>query len=151
MKMNYGDLWVETLPEGTINVGFTQPCIEEKLQECFHVLPADVVRTKREQPLLVLETNDGLVSIKSPVNGHITFFSDKARNFPDRLSEEDVIVTLITEEQRKKSIEKAKKNLEELRVERGQAQVQPFNFGAGGLVVDDFVLDDFVQNGRAPF
>lgn len=94
MKTNYGDIWCETQPDGMMSIGFTKKCIEEKLCECFHILPADVGTAKLKQPLLVLETNDGVEAIPSPINGRIIIFSDKARNFPDRMTEEDVVVSI---------------------------------------------------------
>jgi glycine cleavage system H lipoate-binding protein len=94
MKTNYGDIWCETQPDGMMSIGFTKKCIEEKLCECFHILPADVGTAKLKQPLLVLETNDGVEAIPSPINGRIIIFSEKAKNFPDRMTEEDVVVSI---------------------------------------------------------
>jgi|SRR5579859_4580903 len=94
MKTNYGDIWCETQPDGRMSIGFTKKCIEEKLCECFHVLPADISTAKLKQPLLVLETNDGVEAIPSPISGRIIIFSQKAKDFPDRMNEEDVVVSI---------------------------------------------------------
>lgn len=93
MKKTIGNIWYEE-KDCRVSVGFTQECLNEKLQECFHILPADVFAVKAQGPLMVLETNDGLEAVHSPVAGRIRFFSDKARNFPDRLTTEDVVVEI---------------------------------------------------------
>lgn len=93
MKKIDGNIWYEERA-GRMSVGFTRQCLDEKLQECFHILPADSYSVKARGPLMVLETNDGLESVRSPVAGRVLFFNDKARNFPDRLTEEDVIVEI---------------------------------------------------------
>jgi glycine cleavage system H lipoate-binding protein len=101
VKMVYGDIWAVTEPNGQVSIGFTQQFIEEKLNECFHVLPAETKKVGNKSPLMVLETNDGLQSIKSPVAGEVVFFSDKARNFPDRLKEDDIVITVFLEGKKK--------------------------------------------------
>ena len=58
------------------------------------MLPADASEVREKGPLLVLETNDGLQSIKTPVAGKVAYFNPKARNFPDKLTDSDTIVTL---------------------------------------------------------
>jgi len=86
-------IWYETEGEVT-KVGFT-PQFLEKLQECFHIVPGKRKTFVRENgPLMALETNEGLFSITSPVKGVITFFEDKAMNFPEKLTTEDVVVLL---------------------------------------------------------
>lgn len=91
MKTNHGNVWSE-VRNGRMAIGFTKQCIDDTLPECFHVLQADATTVKLRGPMLVLETNDGLLSILSPVAGRIRFFNDRARNFPDKLTEEDVII-----------------------------------------------------------
>lgn len=108
MKLMYGDIWAITEPNGRVNIGFTKECIDGKLNECFHVLPADLKKVTSKAPLLVLETNDGLQSIKSPVAGDVVFFNDKARDFPDRLVENDVVVTILLDEYKKTHKEELK-------------------------------------------
>lgn len=93
-KVDHGLIWSEDHADKSITIGFTQRCITEKLQECFHVLPADASEVREKGPLLVLETNDGLQSIKTPVAGKVAYFNPKARNFPDKLTDSDTIVTL---------------------------------------------------------
>lgn len=97
MKTFNGNLWTETDKVGTVSIGLRQSYLEEKMQECFHILQADALNLKRGGPMMVIETNDGLESLKSPLTGRITFFNDKARNFPDRLVEDDVIFTVLPE------------------------------------------------------
>lgn len=97
MKQVSGNLWFTTEKDET-RIGFTRSFIAERLSECFHVLPADTKNVKEKGPLLVLETNDGLEPVCSPVTGRLTYFNEKARNFPDRLTEEDCIVSLSSKE-----------------------------------------------------
>lgn len=123
MKISYQDLWVEKKVDNKFEIGFTQECLENKLVECFHVLPADETKSKTNSPLLVLETNDGLQSIKAPINGKIIFFNDKARNFPDRLTTKDVILIVKSEEV---STEK-----------KDRAPLQPTWAGFANIIVDD--------------
>jgi hypothetical protein len=105
MKKINGNIWIDSGEKGKIKIGFTKDYLETKLQECFHVLPADNFQVKDRGPLMVLETNDGLETIYSPANGRIIFFADKAKNFPDRLVEEDVVVEIEVP----KPVEKVKK------------------------------------------
>lgn len=95
MKVNHGLIWSEEKEDKTIHFGFTKACIENKLQECFHVLLAETKEVREKGPLLVLETNDGVQSIKTPFAGVVSYFNTKARNFPDRLNEEEIIVTIV--------------------------------------------------------
>lgn len=113
MKTFSGNVWTETDKVGVVSIGLRQSYLEEKMQECFHILQADALNLKRGGPMMVIETNDGLESLKSPLTGRITFFNDKARNFPDRLVEDDVIFTVLPEgvkpvEVKKKAIPKPK-------------------------------------------
>lgn len=93
-KTIHGLIWSNQHADGTITIGFTNECINSALQECFHVLPAETKAVSQKGPLLVLETNDGLQTIKAPFAGKVTYFNPKARNFPDRLKETETIVTL---------------------------------------------------------
>lgn len=95
MKQNHGFIWSEEHKDKTITIGFTNDAINTKLQETFHVLPADLKEVREKGPLLVLETNDGLLSIKAPFAGRLSYFNPKARNFPDRITETDTIVTIL--------------------------------------------------------
>lgn len=94
-KINHGLIWSEDHADKSITIGFTQTCIDQQLQECFHVLPAETKEVREKGPLLVLETNDGLQSIKAPFAGRVSYFNPKARNFPDRIKESETIVTLV--------------------------------------------------------
>jgi Glycine cleavage H-protein len=95
MKTIIGNIWTEVKESGLVKVGFTQQFIEQRLGECFHVMQADVRQVKKGEPMLVIETTDGLESLKAPLSGSIHFFNVKARNFPDRLNEEDLIMELL--------------------------------------------------------
>lgn len=95
MKTNHGLLWSEEHADKTITLGFTKTAIDNQLQECFHVFQADTKEVREKGPLLVLETNDGLQSIKAPFAGRVSYFNPKARNFPDRIKETDTILTLV--------------------------------------------------------
>ena len=90
-----GKIWTEPAKEaGYVNVGFTQKFINETLGECFHILPSDTQVVTQQGPLMAIETNDGLESLRSPISGKVIFFNHKARDFPDRLIEEDVIFSI---------------------------------------------------------
>jgi hypothetical protein len=95
MKSTKGNLWYEKQQDGVMNIGFTQTFIQQALNECFHILPADSRNVLENGALLVIETNDGVQSLKSPVTGTIVEFNTKARNFPDRIKEEDVILKVL--------------------------------------------------------
>lgn len=90
-------IWTERDARGVDLIGFRQSYIDQVLGECFHVVQADTKKARKGSPLMVLETNDGTNRVRSPVTGTIIRFSDKARNFPDRLTEDDVIVEVLPE------------------------------------------------------
>lgn len=94
MKTFTEEVWFETNKDGTISVGFTQDYIRRKMPECFHVVQADVKNVAKDTPMLVIETNDCLESVKAPITGRVKYFNHKARDFPDQLKEEDVILTV---------------------------------------------------------
>lgn len=95
MKTDHIMVWSEVHADKSITIGFTKKCIEEMLPECFHVMQADATTIREKGPMLVLETNDGLESIKSPFTGKISYFNSKARNYPDKLTETDTILTIL--------------------------------------------------------
>lgn len=95
MKTDHGLVWSKVHEDKSIGIGFTKQAIEERLMECFHVMQADTQQVREKGPMLVLETNDGLESIKSPFTGRVSYFNSKARNFPDKLTEEDTILTIL--------------------------------------------------------
>ena len=101
MKEFYKDIWVDTQEDGTVKVGLTRNFIESKLTECFHIIQADAQEVRKGGPMLVVETNDGLSSLKSPVSGRIIRFNDRARNFPDKMTEDEVILVLNTKPREK--------------------------------------------------
>ena len=86
-----GRIWFEK--KGTeVNIGFTSSLLSE-LDDCWHLLPAasNKQEIRENQPLLSVETNDGLFSVPTPVSGIITFFDNKAMNFPQKLTTDDVV------------------------------------------------------------
>lgn len=87
-----GNTWHQKNAAGTIDVGFTKQLIQA-LEECWHILPAasNKVTIKVDQPLCSVETNDGLFAVTSPVGGVISFFDNRAINFPDKIGEETII------------------------------------------------------------
>jgi len=89
-----GSIWVQTSRDGMVSVGLTRDYIRQKLGECFHIMQADAGQLTLNQPMLVLETNDGLETIKSPVSGVIVHFNWRARDFPDKLTEEETILVI---------------------------------------------------------
>lgn len=98
MKEQIGNtLWSETDSRGVVKIGFNREYIETKLGECFHVMQADRKFARKGQPLLVLETNDAVERLPSPVTGTIITFNHKASDFPDRLSTEDIILEILPE------------------------------------------------------
>ncbi len=82
--------WWETEGNNT-RIGFA-PKLLEQLGECFHILPSRRRSNVREKgPLMAVETAGELFSIPSPVAGIISFFDDRAMNFPDQIKEDDVV------------------------------------------------------------
>jgi hypothetical protein len=87
-------IWFEQ-QDNVVKVGFTKSFLEG-LDQCWHILPANMGRFREHSPLMVIETNDALVSVKSPVSAHFSQWSDKAQNFPDQLTEDDVVLEIYT-------------------------------------------------------
>lgn len=79
-----------------IRIGLTNSFLGT-LEECWHILPAGEGTFKKLSPLMTIETNDCLVSILSPVSGNFLNWNTTAANFPDRLTENDVVLTLTSE------------------------------------------------------
>jgi glycine cleavage system H lipoate-binding protein len=86
-----------TLVEGNYTkVGFEKDFLKQ-MEQCWHIMPAQARGVlKAKHPLLVVETNDEVISIPSPVEGIIEMFSDKARNFPEKITEKDTIIIIKT-------------------------------------------------------
>lgn len=76
-----------------VNVGFTDSFLDV-VREAWHVMPTTTGAVKEKSPLLSIETNDGLFSVPSPASGSIISFNDRARDFPDKLTENDVICVI---------------------------------------------------------
>jgi glycine cleavage system H lipoate-binding protein len=85
-------IWFEQ-NDNVVTVGFTRQFLE-LMGECWHIVPANMERFRAHAPLMVVETNDSLISIKSPVAANFTSFNAKAQNFPDQLTEDDVILEM---------------------------------------------------------
>lgn len=85
-------IWFER-NNNLVTVGFTKPFLDS-LDQCWHILPANLQRFREKAPLMVIETNDSLISILSPVTAHFDHWSDKAQNFPYKLTEEDVVLSM---------------------------------------------------------
>lgn len=94
MKEKHGCLWVETNEDGTVNIGLTRDYIKQKLSDCFHIIQADSFAMVKNEPMFVVETIDDLECIDAPIDGKIMKFNTKAQDFPDKLTEEDVIIQL---------------------------------------------------------
>ena len=127
-----GKLWVEQRDKH-FAVGFTRQFLGE-LDGCWHMLPAAGQKTeiKEKQPLIAVETNDGLFSLPSPVSGIIAFFDNKPMNFPEKLTEDDVVCTIkdaeaikAEEAELRERHERAVQQLLAQHEERQQAAAQP--------------------------
>src|SRR5574337_243243 len=103
MKTFTEEVWYETNKDGTISIGFTQDYIRRKMPECFHVVQADVKNVAKDTPMLVVETNDCLESVRAPITGRVKYFNHKARDFPDQLKETDVVLTVAPPEIKEES------------------------------------------------
>lgn len=79
-----------------VKVGLTRSFLDQ-LDECWHILPGNLRNIKAKTPLMTMETNDGLIPIMSPVSGNVVRWETRATNFPDQLTEEDVIMVLTSE------------------------------------------------------
>jgi len=81
-------------------IGFTADFLNT-VKEAWHVVPVSLKeKVKPTHPLLAVETNDALFTVFSPREGQITTFNSKAHNFPDQLTEDDVICVLDSAPQR---------------------------------------------------
>lgn len=126
-----GPVWIRTNKDGTVSVGLTAQYIRDRACECFHIMQADTEEVWEGQPMLVMETNDGMETVKSPVTGRVLVFNDRARDFPDKLKEEESILTLLpkgVEVQKTKSKpSKTENNFEEQIAAQQQQWFQQFN------------------------
>jgi glycine cleavage system H lipoate-binding protein len=86
-------IWHEVNGE-RVTIGLTRSFLDT-LDECWHILPGGST-IKAKAPLMTIETNDSLVSILSPVAGSFVDFNPNATNFPDKLTENDVVMTITT-------------------------------------------------------
>lgn len=92
MKQKIGSIWTEEMPNKAIQIGFTNEFIQQILSECFHVVLTNPTIVTKGKSMFTIETNDGLETIKSPVTGTVQLFNDRARDFPDRMREDDVVL-----------------------------------------------------------
>lgn len=91
-KLN--QIWYKTDGD-TIRMGLTRSFLDQ-LDECWHILPPNGRIIKEKSPLFTIETNDSLVSVLSPVAGNFLSWNDRATNFPDKLTDMDVLIELST-------------------------------------------------------
>lgn len=95
MKITYDSFtWFEDDGKGTVSIGFTKNFIDDVLGECYHITQASMYLVTKGKPMLTIETNNGLKVIRSPLTGTVLNFNVEARDFPDRLTPEDVVVSL---------------------------------------------------------
>lgn len=87
------DIWSHEV-NGTINIGFMQSFIDRILGECYHITQSSLELVTKNKAMLTIETNEGLKVIRSPVTGTVVYFNNTARDFPDRLTEETVVITI---------------------------------------------------------
>jgi glycine cleavage system H lipoate-binding protein len=113
-KQYRGEIWFQE-EKGTVNIGFTKEFIQTVLTECYHITQAAFVLLVKDRPMLTIETNEGLKVIRSPVNGTVTFFSTDARDFPDRLTEDTIVVSIKPKQQVVMSASKRKLTEKEVR------------------------------------
>lgn len=91
-KVVHEKIWCET--QGTVTkIGFNQSFLDT-LEECWHILPANLEKIKVKSPLCTVESNDSLISILSPIGGNFMTWNEKATNFPDKLTENDIVMEL---------------------------------------------------------
>lgn len=88
-----------TEQEGGYQIGFTKSFLEG-LDQCWYIMPAHAERFKLKSPLLTIETNEMIFSILSPVTGFFQQMENKAQNFPDKLTENDIVLHLTKVAQR---------------------------------------------------
>lgn len=74
-------------------IGFTENFLSI-VRECWHVVPAVKEKVTEKSPLMAIETNDALLTVFSPRSGNIISFSEKAQNFPDKLTSSDVVCVI---------------------------------------------------------
>ncbi len=85
------DIWYVT-KNNKVTVGFMSDFLK-KMTDCWHISPVGK-SVDKESPLMVLEMGDELLSIMSPSKGLIESFNTKAQNFPEQLTEDDVICVI---------------------------------------------------------
>lgn len=86
-----GQVWFETAGTRT-RLGLTRNFLSTVMEECWHIIPAYRERVVKGAPLLTIETNDSLISVLSPVSGRVRAWEQRACDFPDQLSEDDVLI-----------------------------------------------------------
>lgn len=70
-----------------IAVGFTQKYINEVIDEAWHILPSQG-KVKKGETLMCIESNIGFIKVPSPFTGTVMDFTDLARNFPEKITED---------------------------------------------------------------
>lgn len=104
-KQVRGPIWF-TDDGKVVNVGFTNDFLK-RMEECWHVMPANTRTVREKAPLITIESNDEMYSIPSPISGNILSFSQTASNFPDKLKEGDIVCSITREEIKKQAKAKA--------------------------------------------
>lgn len=118
-----GKTWFERQEDGKTYVGFTEEFLAS-LDGCWHMMAAGGKRTeiKEGQPLCAVETNDGLFSVASPIAGVISVFDNAAMNFPEKLTDDSVVVHMTDKPEEKKTLQEQLDDvLAEMPVPRGRA------------------------------
>lgn len=151
-----GKTWFEKNAKGQTSIGFTNVLLNE-LQECWHILPASQETIIKEgQPLCSVETNDGVFAIRAPCAGIVTFFDNKAVNFPDQVVPEQVVAIMEDKiPEKKKTAKKSDMDmwLEEAIHPRGRAPGQrglPFIPVAAPAPAVDAVLEPLLPHAMRP-
>lgn len=90
---NKNQIWYEQTEQGVTKIGFTRSFLDG-MDQCWHILPGNMERFREKAPLMVVETNDALVSILSPITGNFGQWSVKAQDFPNQLTEDDVVMEI---------------------------------------------------------
>ncbi len=80
-----------------VKLGLTKSFIDS-LDQCWHILPANTEQVRKKSPLFVVETNDSMISIMSPLEGYVNMYNMDAQDFPDRLDENTVLMELVSNE-----------------------------------------------------
>lgn len=96
MKQVYDKIWIQDVDDkGNFVSGFNQDFLDI-VHSSFQILPGKFQsQIKMGDPLMVLETEEELVVVKSPHDTlWVTRLDNSARDFPDLIQETDVVLSL---------------------------------------------------------